>query len=200
MIAQQRRNKAPLSRMQSSIARTILMNRPFRALVGLAAGVVLISSAAVVAAQEQGPPPPRGDMAEKWHEHMREHMQAHIKALHDLLQIHPNQEAAFQTFIASMKPPEGAEPGAEEGGHEDKAQLTAPQMLDHMAARMAEHQRRFEQHAQAVKTFYAVLSPEQQRAFDAMARLHHLHGEHGFGGMGEHGPMGPHGMGGPGDM
>ena len=177
------------------------MNRPFRALIGLAAGAVLFSSAAVVAAQDHAPPPPPGAAGEKWHEHMREHMQAHIKALHDMLQIRPDQEAAFQTFIASMKPPEGAEHKDMGRDHEETAHLTTPQRLDRMAAQMAEHQQAFERHATAVKTFYAALSPEQQRAFDAMGAMHHLHGGHGMGGMeghgDEHGPMDPHGMGGP---
>ena len=46
--------------------------------------------------------------------------------------------------------------------------LTTPQRLDRMAARMAERQQRFAQHAAAVKQFYAQLTPAQQKAFDAM--------------------------------
>ena len=172
------------------------MNRPFRALVGLAAGAILLCGAAVAVAQDHPQPPP-GAAGENWHEHMLKHMQAHIKALHDMLQIRPDQEAAFQTFIASMKPQEGAEHADMAHEHDEMAQLTTPQRLDRMQARMAEHQKAFERHAAAVKTFYAALSPEQQRAFDAMEAMHH-HGGHG---MGEHGPMGPpHGMGGPGEM
>jgi hypothetical protein len=177
------------------------MNRPFRALIGLAAGAVLLSSAALVAAQDHPPPPP-GAMGQKWEEHKREHMQAHIKAMHDLLQLRPDQEAAFQTFIASMKPPEGGEHHDMARGHEEMEHLTTPQRLDRMAAHMAEHQQAFERHAAAVKTFYATLSPEQQKAFDAMAS-HHFHGGHGMGehgGMSEHEGMGPHGMDGPDGM
>ena len=63
-----------------------------------------------------------------------------------------------------------------------------------MASRMAEHQAMFERHAAALKSFYAALSPEQQRAFDALPGL--MVGEHDH--MGHKGPdgMGMHGMGG----
>ncbi len=184
------------------------MKRPLLALIGLAAGAVLLSSAAAVAAQEHPASPPAA-MGEKWREHMRQRMDAHIHALHDILNIHPNQEAAFQAFIASMKPPEQgdhAHDDHEHGDHHDMdrgpgemAGLTTPQRLDRMAAKMAEHQAAFQRHASAVKTFYAALSPEQQKAFDALGAMRHGHGEHEFGGMGEHGPMGdgPHAMEGP---
>ena len=174
------------------------MNRPFRALIGLAAGAVLLTSAATAAAQDHRPPPP-GAAGEHWREHMKEHREAHIRALHDLLQIRPDQEAAFQAFVASMKPPEGADRHKMDGEHGEMAHMTTPQKLDRMQARMAERQAAFERRAAAVKTFYAALSPEQQRAFDAMAAMRHFDGGHGMGG---HERMGDdaHGLAGPGDM
>jgi len=53
-----------------------------------------------------------------------------------------------------------------------------------MAARMAEGQAKFQQMAAATKTFYAALTPDQRRAFDAMPMMgpggHHegMGGEH----------------------
>jgi hypothetical protein len=57
-----------------------------------------------------------------------------------------------------------------------------------MRAAMSERQAKFDQHAAAVKRFYAQLTPAQQKAFDAMRPM----GGH-RGGMG--GGMGGHRMG-----
>jgi hypothetical protein len=133
------------------------------------------------------------EWAAKMREHMHERALAKAKALHDILNITPDQEAAFQTFIASMKPPESH--GPMDGHHErgDMAALTTPERLDKMAARMAEHQAAFQRRADAIRHFYAALSPAQQRAFDAMHGMmggHNRHGGgHGWGGGEDH--MGP---------
>ena len=107
-----------------------------------------------------------------------------MRALHDILNIRPSQEAAFQAFIASMKP---LGPGERHDVDRPRemAGVTTPQRLDKMAARIAEHQARFQRHAAAVKTFYAALSPEQQKAFDALGAMHRMPGGHGFGAGGE---------------
>lgn len=64
--------------------------------------------------------------------------------------------------------------------HSEEAALTTPQRLDRMVQHMTEADRRREaevqSHADAVKRFYAALTPGQQKAFDA---LHHG----GMGGM-----------------
>lgn len=71
----------------------------------------------------------------------------------------------------------------------EEAALTTPQRLDrmvkHMAEESAKHQAEMQTHVDAVKRFYAALTPSQQKAFDA---LHE-------GGMGEmHGGPGGPGM------
>jgi hypothetical protein len=114
------------------------------------------------------------------------------KMLHDLLQIKPDQEAAFHAFTASMTPPprDGkAGPGRYGPGAAPSMPMTTPERLDRMAARMAERQARFQKVAAATKTFYAALTPDQRRAFDAMPMMHGggghgrwEHGGHGFGG------------------
>lgn len=74
----------------------------------------------------------------------------------------------------------------------EEAALTTPQRLDrmvqHMAEESARHQSEMRAHVDAVKRFYAALTPSQQKAFDAM----HHHGMgggvmmHGGQGMGMH--------------
>lgn len=173
------------------------MNSNVRALAGLAASVLLVSTSAAAFAQETPPGPPS---AQAWKAHAKAHAEARIHALHDLLNIHPDQEAAFQTFIAAMHPTKDeADRKPPEPG--EMAHLTTPERLDRISARMAEHQARFQAMITATKTFYAALTPEQQRAFDAlppmMGRGPMGHG-HGGGGWGGHhggwdrgGPPGP---------
>jgi hypothetical protein len=97
--------------------------------------------------------------------------------LHDLLQIKPDQEAAFHTFIAAEeqgRPQRGPGPGGKGPGAERKP-LTTPERLD----REAKHIAQLQQHLAAVKAFYAVLTPDQRKAFDQMPMMMMM------------GPMGP---------
>jgi hypothetical protein len=110
-------------------------------------------------------------VTEHWAEHRRERAEAHAQALRAVLNIRPDQEAAFQAFQAAMKPAE-----RQEGMHwhqdgDAMQHLTTPERLDRMAARMAERQAEFQRRAAAIKTFYAALNHEQQHAFDAMHDL-----------------------------
>lgn len=148
------------------------MRPAFRVLASLAAlsSAAFVASASLAEPSAEGAAPPAG-MAEHWAEHKREHVEAKAKALRDILNLRPDQEPAFQAFLASMKPLEDREEKHEARDEAATAALTTPERLDRMAARMAEHQAAFQRHIDAVKRFYAVLSPEQQRAFDAAAGM-----------------------------
>lgn len=105
--------------------------------------------------------------------------------LRAMLQLRPDQEAALKAYMDAMAPREGAR---DEWRRERQAaaDMTTPQRIDRRRARMAEHQKRFEQRASATLRFYGQLSPAQQKAFDAMGA--------GRGGMGRGRGHG-HGMG-----
>lgn len=124
---------------------------------------------------------PPASSHDQWADRMHEHAEAQARMLHDVLNIRPDQEDAFQAMMATMTPPDA------HGGmdmHDDRdssTPMTTPQRLDEMAARMAERQAQFQRHADAVRRFYGVLSPGQQRAFDALQ---------GMMMMGHHGMMG----------
>ena len=156
------------------------MKRQIRLIASVAAFAAFAAGASLAAAQDL-PPPQAGHDAR-----MHDHMQAHIRGMHDILNIRPDQEAAWQAFTASMVPP--PHPDMERHGEGHELGKTTPQRLDEMAAKMAEHQAAFQRHAEAVKRFYAVLSPQQQKAFDAMSAMMMHH-------MGHGGPMGEQGMG-----
>lgn len=96
---------------------------------------------------------------------MTEYAQKHQARLHDKLKLSAEQENAWQTFAATMKPGERPERPAA-----DKLKaMTAPERADYMLSRVKEGEKRMEAHAAAVKAFYAVLTPEQQKVFDAEA-------------------------------
>ncbi|WP_374573884.1 Spy/CpxP family protein refolding chaperone [Phenylobacterium sp.] len=115
-------------------------------------------------------------------------MAQRTERLRQVLQLRPDQEGAFNTFIAAMKPPKDARQ-AMRAERQEMASLTTPQRLDRMKAMMAQRQARFDQRAAATKRFYAQLTPAQQKAFDALPPM--MDGPHGKHGGGEHrmGPM-----------
>jgi periplasmic protein CpxP/Spy len=126
---------------------------------------------------------PRGADREKRFADMKQRRE---QRLHDLLQIKPDQEGAFHTFLTSLdqarpqrgQRPDGARKPGERGpegrgpGAQPQPKLTTPERLDRMNQRMAERtaerQQRLQKTTAAVKAFYAVLSPEQRKAFDEL--------------------------------
>jgi len=124
----------------------------------------------------------------------------HAQRLRDALQLRPDQEPALRQLTAALQPPAGERERMRQE-REAMAQLTTPQRLDRMAQRMNDRAARFRQHADAIKRFYAQLTPAQQKAFDAMPMMgmggdHHEMGGRGWGG-GRPGMRGGHG--GPGE-
>jgi hypothetical protein len=95
---------------------------------------------------------------------MAEH---HAERLRAVLQLRPDQEPALHALVDSMTPAPGAmERRRDERG--EMRELPTPQRLDRMQAKMSERQAAFARRADAVKRFYAQLTPAQQRAFDAL--------------------------------
>lgn len=156
----------------------------------LSAAFLLLTAGTVIAQ----PTPPPGDMPGQ-HGAMADHDPAamakqHADKLRTALQLTPAQEPALNALMASMKPPAGSME-KRQADRQAMANLSTPQRLDQMLAKMDQHRARMVEHAAAVKRFYAQLTPSQQKAFDAM------HAD-GRGRMGNH--MGGHRMGGKGMM
>ena len=116
--------------------------------------------------------------------------QADMKAK---LKITPAQEGAWTSFTAAMQPPAnmGRRPTPEQRAEYDK--LTTPERIDKMRAlrteRMTQMSAAMNKRGDATKTFYAALTPEQQKVFDVEHKKHTPHG--GRGGPGHHGAAGP---------
>ena len=115
--------------------------------------------------------------------------QAELKAR---LKITPAQEGAWTRFTAAMQPSArmmGERPTADQRAELDK--LATPARIDKMRAmrtqRMADMTAEMDKRGEATKAFYAALSPEQQKTFDAehmkMGRHEGRGGRHHEGGM-----------------
>jgi Spy/CpxP family protein refolding chaperone len=92
-------------------------------------------------------------------------------ALKTQLKLTAAQEPAWTAFLDTHKMPAGMK--GQPAAMADMAKLSTPERLDKMKAlhaeRMAEMTAAMDKRAEATKTFYAALTPEQQKVFDAQA-------------------------------
>jgi Spy/CpxP family protein refolding chaperone len=131
-----------------------------------------VSAIALAQTAPDAPPRPQHPMGEpgKNPEQMKERFAKHQAELHDTLKITAAQEPAWKTFIQSVTPK--AMPQREDFKELDK--LTTPQRMEKMLEKMKEHQAALQDRLAATKTFYATLTPEQQKIFDeSHRRLQH---------------------------
>lgn len=117
----------------------------------------------------------------KMGEHRAKHHAARAEALKQKLQLSPAQESAWTTFTTAMQP--GTRPAMPDRA--ELAKLTTPERLDRMRTLRTQRATEMDQRAEAVKAFYATLTPEQQKTFDTETAQRF--GHHGMGPMG---PMG----------
>lgn len=113
--------------------------------------------------------PPSEEMKAR-HEAMKKQ---HMEDLKTVLRLRPDQEAALAAFAASH------EPQRIEMKLPDPATTTTPQRLDQMAKREDAMRAAQAKRREALGRFYAALSPEQQKVFDALQRLQDRGGGHG---------------------
>ncbi|MBC3883377.1 Spy/CpxP family protein refolding chaperone [Undibacterium sp. LX40W] len=158
----------------------------------LAMGVAVSSVYAQAPAKAAGPD--QAQRADKMQKRMQERMEKHHAMMHDKLKITPEQEGAWKTFTEA-----GAQGMprmmSERLDHQAMSSLSAPAMMEkqmeHSKARMVIMQK----HLDAMKAFYTVLSPEQQKTFDDMhKRMHRRAKMMRHGGMMERDGHGGHDM------
>lgn len=108
-------------------------------------------------------------------------------ALKAQLNITAAQESAWTGFVAAHKAPAGRMD--KQAMMADMAKLSTPARIDKMnelrAQHMGEMSAAMNQRAEATKALYAVLTPEQQKIFDAQGMMgqHAGHGAHAGKGM-----------------
>jgi Zn-finger nucleic acid-binding protein len=79
------------------------------------------------------------------------------------LKLSPEQESAWTSYVAAMKPSADAK-------WPDRAEiekLTTPERLDKMRELRKQRDAEMDKRDAATRTFYATLSPEQKKTFDA---------------------------------
>jgi hypothetical protein len=118
-------------------------------------------------------------------------------ALKAELKLTPAQEPAWAAFMEAHKAPAGKMGKPE---MPDMSKLTTPERIDKMkelrARRMSEMAAEMDKRGAATKVFYAALTPEQQKLFDAHEMKGHNMKGHGMKGhemKGHDMPMGKHG-------
>ncbi|MDR6534542.1 Spy/CpxP family protein refolding chaperone [Variovorax soli] len=132
------------------------------------------AAAAQAAPADAKPSRPHADRAQRI-ERMQARHAERMAALKQKLQLDPSQEGAWNSFTAAQQRPAGQA----RMDRAEFAKLTTPQRLEHIQARQAERSARFAQRAEATRSFYATLSPAQQKTFDAETAHFGHRGEHG---------------------
>ncbi len=116
-----------------------------------------------------------GRMGQRDPAKMQAWMTKRAAALKAKLQLTPAQEGAWTSFTAAIKP--GAELLAKRPDRAELEKLPTPERIDKMKAlhtqHMADMTAAMDKRGDATKAFYAVLTPEQQKVFDANAMSHH---------------------------
>lgn len=121
-----------------------------------------------------------------------------LQQLKDRLKLTPAQEGAWSAYTAALQT-RPAHAGAHAQSHQELMALSTPERIARMKTLRAQHQAEMnafmDRRGEATQTFYAALSPEQQKVFDAeTVRQPRRHGH----GQGHQGHPGGHSHGGPG--
>lgn len=102
---------------------------------------------------------------------MQTRMAQRLAELKVKLNVTPAQEAAWTTYTEAIKTTPHTTPRASmAASHAELSQLTTPERLDRMRVLQTEHMAamttRMDHRTNAIKAFYAVLTADQQKAFD----------------------------------
>lgn len=151
-------------------------------MVGLIAGsgILAVSSFAMPAGGPAGKEGCEARHGQADHAKWEARRAAHLTELKEKLKLRPDQEAAWNTFASATQPAmrqAGADRQAMRGEFE---KLNTPQRLDRMQAMSEVRRTRMLERTQAIKAFYAQLSPAQQSVFDAEFHAQQGSGHHRF--------------------
>jgi hypothetical protein len=157
--------------------------------IALTLCAALLAGAALPALARGGHGDCDGPRAEAMQKRMGEHFAKRQADLKAQLKLSPEQEAAWVSYTGAVQPPM-ARQGAQRPDRAEMEKLSTPQRLEKMQALKAERDTHMAKVVEATKAFYATLTPEQQKVFDAQHMRHPMGGH----GQGEHGRRGHQGM------
>ena len=124
-----------------------------------------------------------GEKAQKLQQRMAQRHEQHQKELKAALKLTAEQEGAWNQFTQAMQHDPKAMPRFDRAEWD---KLTTPQRMEKMQAMHKQRDELMGKHAEAVKQFYAVLTPEQQKVFDAQHQRMERGGKGGERGMRHH--------------
>ncbi|MDD2545622.1 MAG: Spy/CpxP family protein refolding chaperone [Burkholderiaceae bacterium] len=164
----------------------------------LAASAVLAALTLPVFAQPAAPANPAASAAPSetrpaasMKDRHQAHRAQHAAELKKKLQLTAEQEPAWNTFLQTMHGPDSERHARMDP--KDLEKLSTPERIDRMRALRAQRTAEADRRGEAIKTFYATLSPAQQKTFDAETHRHHrMEGRERM--EGRHGGEGHHGM------
>lgn len=108
----------------------------------------------------------------KFDARMKEHMAKRHAELHDKLKLNATQESGWKTFTAAMMPNDmGKRPD-----RADWEKLSAPERMEKKLEMMKKGEAHMTTRLAAMKTFYATLTPEQQKVFNEAVGKERGHG------------------------
>lgn len=110
--------------------------------------------------------------------HMAQHHAQRTAQMKTLLQLQPNQQAAWDKYVQATTPqPRAQRPDAPQ----DARKLTTLERLDLAQKLRKERNAHAEQRDQATRSFYTSLNASQQQAFDVLTSRGHGKHHAGFG-------------------
>ncbi len=104
----------------------------------------------------------RGAMMRMNPERMEKMHEQHLSRLHEKLKLSAQQETAWKKF-AAHEPMRGK---MDRPDPDEMEKLNAPQRLEKALEHMRTMEKNLTEHLTALKEFYAVLTPQQQKTFD----------------------------------
>jgi transglutaminase/protease-like cytokinesis protein 3 len=110
---------------------------------------------------------------EQRQQRMQEGMEKHRSQLHDKLKLSPQQEPAWKAFTEATKPQHDQKMHQAKADRQAMAAMSAPARMEKMLEHSKERLARMQQQLDALKSFYAVLTPEQQKIFDTSHQSMH---------------------------
>ena len=110
-----------------------------------------------------GPGASNPEFRERMQDRAQRHMDRRTSDLKAKLKLSTEQEGAWASYVATMKPPAPA-------AHPNRAEmdkLTTPERLDKMREWRKQREAEMDKRDDATRAFYATLNDEQKKIFDA---------------------------------
>lgn len=148
-------------------------------LVALIAGSGILAASAYAVSADRSSDKPRCEarQLQKDGASREDRRAAHLASLKAKLALTADQEAAWNAFTESSQRGPRLPQVDRKAMREEIGTLSTPERLDRMQAMSELRRARMAERAEAIKAFYAQLSPEQQKVFDAEA-MPNRHGGH----------------------